>query len=221
VTGAKARAFSFAHSGCPHPAKPPPDGATLCPSRAQGTTASGKCVTDYLSPSPALGAHRYIFILFSGAIPVAKQDDRICWDVAKFMNKYPNLKPVAMKCATGREALLCCASDAPLLSCLQLHVRHRALDCAAGLELCKRGKDDGTSVPTLCMWEGRGGGCGGAHTKWLVVKDAPPKPEKSDCAAAGASVRHLHARVVEPAFTRSLCSLNSLLTAVKGSSGSS
>ncbi len=58
-----------------------------------------------MAPSPAIGAHRYIFVLFKGAIPTAKADDRICWDVNKWMNEHPNLTPVAMKCVP----LLCAA----------------------------------------------------------------------------------------------------------------
>lgn len=63
---------------------------------AQGSTAGVKSVTDYLPPSPGVGCHRYIFVLFKGAIPATKNDDRICWDVSKFMNSNPNLVPVAM-----------------------------------------------------------------------------------------------------------------------------
>jgi hypothetical protein len=41
-----------------------------------------------------------MFILFKGAIPLVKSDERICWDVSKFMNVHPNLVPVAMDCAS-------------------------------------------------------------------------------------------------------------------------
>ena len=62
----------------------------------QGSTDGMKSVTDYLPPSPGVGCHRYIFVLFKGAIPNQKNDERICWDVSKFMNSNPNLVPVAM-----------------------------------------------------------------------------------------------------------------------------
>lgn len=41
-----------------------------------------KSLTDYLPPSPGVGCHRYIFVLFKGAIPLNKCDERICWDGA-------------------------------------------------------------------------------------------------------------------------------------------
>ena len=66
---------------------------------SQGSTADCKSLTDYLPPSPGVGCHRFIFLLFKGAIPLVKSDERICWDVAKFMNVHPNLVPVAMDCA--------------------------------------------------------------------------------------------------------------------------
>jgi len=65
-------------------------------SGCKGSTADCKSLTDYLPPSPGVGCHRFIFLLFKGAIPLVKSDERICWDVAKFMNVHPNLVPVAM-----------------------------------------------------------------------------------------------------------------------------
>jgi hypothetical protein len=43
-------------------------------------------VTEWLGPSPALGAHRYIWLAFKGSMMDAKKNDaRICWSLSKFM----------------------------------------------------------------------------------------------------------------------------------------
>jgi hypothetical protein len=64
-------------------------------SNAKGSSAAGRTVTDYMPPSPAIGVHRLIFLLFKGVIAEKKADERITWDVGKFMSVQPQLKPVA------------------------------------------------------------------------------------------------------------------------------
>ena len=64
-------------------------------SGAKGSTAAAHTVTDYMAPAPAIGVHRYIFLLFKGAIAEKKIEERITWDVSKFMNDHPNLVPVS------------------------------------------------------------------------------------------------------------------------------
>ena len=60
------------------------------------SASSGKCVTDWLAPSPALGTHRFIWVAFKGAMADAKKsDDRICYNLSHFMEKNANLQPVA------------------------------------------------------------------------------------------------------------------------------
>ena len=62
---------------------------------AKGNAAAGRTVTDYMAPSPGVGVHRFIFLLFKGTIEAKKADERITWDVSKFMNVNPQLTPVA------------------------------------------------------------------------------------------------------------------------------
>jgi hypothetical protein len=64
-------------------------------SNGKGGTAGARTVTDYMAPSPAMGVHRLIFILFKGAVTEKKIEERITWDVPAFMNTHPNLVPVA------------------------------------------------------------------------------------------------------------------------------
>jgi hypothetical protein len=60
------------------------------------TATSGKCVTDWLAPAPALGVHRFIWLAFKGAMhDPKKSDERICYNLQHFMEKNANLQPVA------------------------------------------------------------------------------------------------------------------------------
>ena len=60
------------------------------------TAGSGKCVTDWLAPAPALGVHRFIWLAFKGAMHDPKKcDERICYSLPHFMEKNANLMPVA------------------------------------------------------------------------------------------------------------------------------
>jgi phosphatidylethanolamine-binding protein (PEBP) family uncharacterized protein len=61
----------------------------------KGSTAGARTVTDYMAPSPAIGVHRLIFILYKGAVTEKKIEERITWDVNAFMNAHPQLVPVA------------------------------------------------------------------------------------------------------------------------------
>ncbi len=60
-----------------------------------GKTGALRTVTDYMAPAPAIGVHRVIFLLFKGALADKKMEERITWDVSKFMNVNPHLTPVA------------------------------------------------------------------------------------------------------------------------------
>ena len=62
---------------------------------AKGGSASSRTVTDYMAPSPAIGVHRLIFLLFKGTVSEKKIEERITWDVPAFMNDHPSLVPIA------------------------------------------------------------------------------------------------------------------------------
>ncbi len=95
---------------------------------AKGSAAAGRTVTDYMAPSPAIGVHRLIFLLFKGAVPEKKAEERITWDVSAFLNVHPNLTPVAFNfmCAACAAALAHALAHAGVLT--------RALcACATGM----------------------------------------------------------------------------------------
>lgn len=60
----------------------------------KGTTEGGFTTCDYMAPQPAIGNHRYIFILCKGTIESKKTDQRISFDLQGFL-KSNNLHPVA------------------------------------------------------------------------------------------------------------------------------
>ena len=116
-------------------------------SNAKGGTAGGRTVTDYMAPSPAIGVHRLIFILYKGAVAEKKIEDRITWDVPAFMNTHPNLVPVAFNfmCVAPRACRArCCVADAPASALQVRHVRLGATDgalCHQGVRVCCDGRE--------------------------------------------------------------------------------
>jgi len=60
----------------------------------KGTTDGAFTVSDYLPPAPALGVHRYIFLLCKGVIPAKKSDDRIAYNLKGLIDGN-GLTPVA------------------------------------------------------------------------------------------------------------------------------
>ena len=67
-------------------------------SNAKHSAGAGKTVTDYMAPSPAIGAHRYIFLLFEGSLAdsLRKREARITFDIPALLRENPALKPLAM-----------------------------------------------------------------------------------------------------------------------------
>ena len=87
-------------------------------SNGKGGTAGARTVTDYMAPSPAMGVHRLIFILFKGAVTEKKIEERITWDVSAFMNTHPNLVPVAFNFMCVLQAVALRAACCVRLLCL-------------------------------------------------------------------------------------------------------
>lgn len=60
----------------------------------KGTTEGAYTCCDYQAPQPAIGTHRYIFVLLKGAVPSKKTDQRISFDLPGFIKSH-NLTPIS------------------------------------------------------------------------------------------------------------------------------
>lgn len=86
-----------------------PRHAAAARSLARSLTARALCPfpaarqTDYLAPAPAMGVHRYIFVLFKGVVPPGKkQEGRICWPMQQCVSPPPLSLSVSLFAAASR-----------------------------------------------------------------------------------------------------------------------